>query len=285
MLPSGTKHTKLYMLTPNAFKLCLIRAKNSKEYAKYYLLFEKMYGFFKDYRTLYQNKLISMKDDKIDEQSKKIDEILKENKKQSSKMDEQSKKIEELLNYGKKTSEKLDDVQEDLNYTNEKLDDLFDKVEDMKDTFEDTANHSVPDPARESHKSKYIVLRHKENVNQYIFIRGIQEYNEPRIEEKYEEEYDEVVREFNSNPIQLYKLFKKTIIDEFKEAKRIVTADKTIKKGKLKLKAPLEKIKFDGIKFELVNNYSEEQLFQKIKNIVNFKFTEYKEASDNIPTP
>ena len=67
MLPSGTKHTKLYMLTPNAFKLCLIRAKNSKEYAKYYLLFEKMYGFFKDYRTLYQNKLISMKDDKIDE--------------------------------------------------------------------------------------------------------------------------------------------------------------------------------------------------------------------------
>ena len=63
------------------------------------------------------------------------------------------------------------------------------------------------------------------------------------------------------------------------------TWDKTIKKGKNKMKSNLEKIKFDGIKFQLVNNYSEEQLFQKIKNIVDFKFTDYKESSDNIPTP
>ena len=42
-LPSGTKYSKEYKLTPYAFKLCLIRSKNSKEYAKYYLLLEQVF--------------------------------------------------------------------------------------------------------------------------------------------------------------------------------------------------------------------------------------------------
>ena len=69
----------------------------------------------------------------------------------------------------------------------------------MKDTFEDTANRSVPDPTKESHKSEYIVLRHKENTRHFVFIRGIQELNEPRLKDKYEVEYKEI-RE-NSMPI------------------------------------------------------------------------------------
>lgn len=36
----GGSNAKSYTLTPKAFKLCLIRAKNSKKYAKYYLLLE-----------------------------------------------------------------------------------------------------------------------------------------------------------------------------------------------------------------------------------------------------
>ena len=40
-LSRGVKYSKQYTLTPRAFKLCLIRAKNSKKYAKYYLLLEE----------------------------------------------------------------------------------------------------------------------------------------------------------------------------------------------------------------------------------------------------
>jgi hypothetical protein len=73
----GGSNKKEYLLTPNAFKFCLIRAKNSKIYAKYYMRYEEMYYYYKYYQNEYQNKILSMKDAKIDEQSKKIDDLLK----------------------------------------------------------------------------------------------------------------------------------------------------------------------------------------------------------------
>jgi hypothetical protein len=58
----GVNHIKQYKLTPYAFKLCLIRAKNSKDYANYYLLLEECFYYYKSYQTLYQEKLITIKD-------------------------------------------------------------------------------------------------------------------------------------------------------------------------------------------------------------------------------
>ncbi len=45
----GFSTKKEYKLTPYAFKLCLIRAKNSKIYANYYLLLEKVFKNYRDY--------------------------------------------------------------------------------------------------------------------------------------------------------------------------------------------------------------------------------------------
>ena len=56
-LPSGTKYAKEYKLTPYAFKLCLIRSKNSKEYAKYYLLLEQVFKNYQEYQIMYQTVL------------------------------------------------------------------------------------------------------------------------------------------------------------------------------------------------------------------------------------
>ena len=57
----GTKYTKVYMLTPEAFKTCLIRARkypnqkiDPKVYSRYYLLLEKIYKLYTDY----ENKLL-----------------------------------------------------------------------------------------------------------------------------------------------------------------------------------------------------------------------------------
>jgi hypothetical protein len=55
---SGTKHSKVYDLTPGAFKLCLMRAQRRASqpvdpviYAKYYILLEKVFKLFTDYRS------------------------------------------------------------------------------------------------------------------------------------------------------------------------------------------------------------------------------------------
>ncbi len=84
---SGTKHSKVYYLTPGAFKLCLMRAQRRASqpvdpviYAKYYILLEKVFKLFTDYEKAYLSKLNSMKDDKIDSLEKKIDEEREEAK-------------------------------------------------------------------------------------------------------------------------------------------------------------------------------------------------------------
>jgi hypothetical protein len=55
----GVKHSKQYKLTPYAFKLCLIRAKNSRDYANYYLLLEKVFKYYSDYQINYQLRISS----------------------------------------------------------------------------------------------------------------------------------------------------------------------------------------------------------------------------------
>jgi hypothetical protein len=46
----GGNNQRQYKLTPSAFKLCLIRAKNSRDYANYYLLLEKVFKYYSDYQ-------------------------------------------------------------------------------------------------------------------------------------------------------------------------------------------------------------------------------------------
>ena len=76
----GTKHLKEYKLTPKAFKLCLMSAKNTNKYRLYYILLEEVFAYYTEYEKLYKDKLLFMKDDKIDKQSNKIDELLNETK-------------------------------------------------------------------------------------------------------------------------------------------------------------------------------------------------------------
>ena len=275
----GFSIKKQYMLTPHAFKLCLMRAKNSKVYANYYLLLEKVFKFFNDYRIEYQKNIIKNISKENQSLHNKIDEVLKNNKDILNENKEQSKQIEELLNYCKKTTNKLDEVQDELNEMAEEFEDLHEKVDKMKDAFEDTANRSVPDPEDEDLKSEYILLQCNENLNEFVFIRGIKEYNDKKIVNRYNEDYKIVAREFNANPIQLFKLFKKIVEEEFKEAKRAIINNKTLK-NKMKLRREVEKIKFSSNKLELKNNFTMGQLLLKIKKISEMKFKEYEESTD-----
>ena len=80
---SGAQIHKHYTLTPDAFKKCLMRAQRRANqpidpviYVDYYLLLEKIIKLYGVYQSGYSKKLLSMKDNKIDE-------LLGEVKKQS----------------------------------------------------------------------------------------------------------------------------------------------------------------------------------------------------------
>ena len=49
-LSSGTKYKNEYYLHPRAFKICLMRSKNKKEYAYYYILLDECIKYFNDYQ-------------------------------------------------------------------------------------------------------------------------------------------------------------------------------------------------------------------------------------------
>lgn len=97
----GIKYTNKYMITPEAFKLALIRSKNEQKYSEYYLLLEKILKYYLDYQSIYKDKLLSMKDDKIDHLNQKIDKLVNQN-------DKLSDDVSKLLVYGKNADIKLD---------------------------------------------------------------------------------------------------------------------------------------------------------------------------------
>ena len=71
----GIKHTKVYMITPEAFKKCLMRAQRRPAqkidpvvYCDYYLLLEKTYKLYTDYEKQLLNKQLEQKDQQLEEQ-------------------------------------------------------------------------------------------------------------------------------------------------------------------------------------------------------------------------
>jgi hypothetical protein len=292
----GIKYSKVYTLTPHAFKLCLIRAKNSFEYANYYLMLEEIFYYYKEYQTQYQEAIISniSKDNKslhskIDEQTKQMTAILKENK-------DQTKQIEELLKYGKTTTETLQEVKEELTEVKEELievkeelievtdnyDTLTDKVEVVIDIVQEISDRSVPTPEDENNRSEFVLLQRQDNLDHFTFIRGIKEYNQSRLENRYAQDYNIIIREYNANPIQLYKLFKSIVKEEYCEAKREITQNQYLK-NKIQLKREAEKIQFHNNKFELVNDYSLDELLDKLKEVSELKFARYNAAVVYLP--
>lgn len=72
----------VYMLTPEGFKLALMRSQNHKKntsdvskYAKYYVLLDKVIGYYDEYHQRLNDALSSVKDDKINEQSNLINQL------------------------------------------------------------------------------------------------------------------------------------------------------------------------------------------------------------------
>ena len=81
-LPSGKKYKNEYLLSPYAFKLCLMRSQNTRKYANYFLLLEDCVKYFNDFHLernlMYRvslKRLVKQKDKTIKQKECKIDEL------------------------------------------------------------------------------------------------------------------------------------------------------------------------------------------------------------------
>ena len=81
-VPSGKKYKNEYLLSPYAFKLCLMRSQNTRKYANYFLVLEECVKYFNDFHLernlVYRvslKKLVKQKDKTIQRKECKIDEL------------------------------------------------------------------------------------------------------------------------------------------------------------------------------------------------------------------
>ena len=290
---------KEYKLTPKLFKLCLMRSIKENKYANYYLLLEECFYYYQEYQIMYQNKIINgitaenkALHKKIDKQSEEIQEILRHAKKTTEQNEDLKETVEDIKGQNEDLKETVEDIKgqneeltnnvEDLKETMEDIkdqnEDLKETFEDIKDAFKETSDRSVPIPKNVNERHEFIILQHKEVTSHFKFLRGIQKLNENKINSKYLE-YNIIKREYNANPIQLFKMFKETMKEQYKLEKLKIRENKKLK-NKIQLKREVEKIKFNGNDLDLQFNYTLNNLLDDLTKVCNEKFSYYNEFEE-----
>ncbi len=249
----------------------LIRSKNSKKYAKYYLLLEQVFKNYQDYQIMYQKVLLSGKDEKMDEMKKQIEELLGYAKKTTQQNEELKETVEDMSDEIKEMNEDIEDMSKDINNLNDTMDEI-------KESFKETADRSVPNPKEEVERHEFILLQSKENNNKFTFLRRIKELNENKIHSKYSN-YNVIKREFNANPVQLFRQFRDTMKERLNEEKNKIKASNA--KNKVELKKQAQKVKISSIRLELMNGYTLNELLDDLTKVCNEKFKDYTKYSDS----
>ena len=237
----GCTHKIEYYLTPKAFKLCLIRSKNTTKYANYYLLLEDSITYFKEYQDKLKDKLkdikisklkknIFQKNNIIDKLQEQIDLTKKnyENQikyqqedriEQRKKHKEQMKKSDEILKNNINITEKLDNITEELVETK-------DELVETKEILEDTNNNvrliakkldiAVEDRVCrtiQASTDEYLtILKSNTNINNYYIIRSQKRSINERV--KTLKEYHKIKSiKCVPNAINLFNLIKQNMKD------------------------------------------------------------------------
>ena len=258
----GGSNKIVYIVTQDAFKMCLMRAKNSKEYAKYYLLLEKVHGFYHQYVGLYNAKVSSIKDDKIDT-------LTCETKELRNKVDEQTKKINDLLSRTDHIIEQNDNLSIDNTYLTSKVDQLEETVDDVRDAFRETLDDRNPRPESPALQHYFVLLKERKKDNVYKYIRSQSKTIDKKLRD-YSHSHDVIIsKRYNANPIDMYNRFKKNvesdnnkIVAEIK-ALKLSKDEKEILTNEL-IKNPPIKCRYNDITICL-DKISEKDLVQRIE--------------------
>lgn len=163
---NGGNNKKMYKLTPHAFKLCLIRAKNSKIYTYYYLLLEKVLKHFQDYQYLYQQKIISMQSDKIDKQSINIDKQIGMLNDQKQLLENQASQIDDVLHAIAKISNDNKDLKEKIEDNNTEFNE---KISTVINYLAEKSFTSTKNPRNVNKHHNFLVT--KEDIDNKIILK------------------------------------------------------------------------------------------------------------------
>jgi hypothetical protein len=120
-IQGGTSDKIIYLLKPDSFKKLLLDLNDHKQRLKfinYFALLEKCVSYYNTYQQLYSEKLLSGKDEKIDNLQKDIKEVLNQNNDLMNQNKSQHESIEKLMKYAKDTN----DIVHELNI---KVDELL----------------------------------------------------------------------------------------------------------------------------------------------------------------
>ena len=160
--------------------------------------------YYQDYEREYLNNLLSGKDAKFANEANEIERKADEERKEADNYRKEAKERDRINN------EKIDNLLKLANLTLEDLDEtkqqLDDTLDDVIDTLKDTCdNISIPlDNPKE--RSEFILIQNKDNLNEFKFIRGIKETR--RMNKLFNGNYNVIKREYDANPITLFKTIK-----------------------------------------------------------------------------
>lgn len=220
----GGSNKKVYFLKPSAFKLCLIRSKNSKVYAKYYILLEIVFHFYNEYQIGYKNKILNMKDEKIDN-------VVKQNEKLQKTVDDvvdQNKGLQNdlktVINLAKQQNVKLEEIHEDLSETKEtvkrleiKIDELLklihkflsgqiDLIYTFKDNIVDTKVLIIYKLQNKTDKSKYNLVLRYAGLSQ--ISKSINEFTKKKINKDFNIVSFKTIGTIQQNMITIQQIYK-----------------------------------------------------------------------------
>jgi hypothetical protein len=180
-----------YHLHPRAFKICLMRSRNEKKYARYYLLLEEVVKYYNDYQTEIKNKYIIKYKDKINKQKEiitekddKIDELIRMN-------NETNNKINEVLQINKRLDKHSRILEDKLNDANYKLDDVKDDLVDANNKLDLTCkklniavDSRITEPFNKYKLEDFVLLknRNRKLPYRYYAIRAQTKYVDNKVE-------------------------------------------------------------------------------------------------------
>jgi len=140
-----------YMLTPEAFKKCLMRARRSANqsvdptiYCDYYLRLEQAFKLYTDYERQYAKCLLAIKDDKIDSLTAKVDSLLVENKQQSIEIQQMLTNSYHIINQNSHLNTKVTDLSTQVSDLHAEVAEVNDKLTALFDFMLSFARMTIP---------------------------------------------------------------------------------------------------------------------------------------------
>lgn len=206
----GTKHTMQYTLTPKAFFICLVRSKNSSEYAIYYFHVLEIYDYYESYYRAVLEKENA-------KQKNTIEELILCTKQQNELIREQNSKLDKQSVDSKILQDKLDRQSEDNKTIQCQLTDLQVTMNKIVSKLDNCTEYPSDDKLSE----RFVIMKNSENV--YYVIRRQEKNLRKSIKEKENEGYiklDDIIEsETIPNSVYLWNVIR----DELKKERKIVT--------------------------------------------------------------